>query len=518
LAKRILIPNDLWHFVGNELIERGYMNHDALLQTIEIPKIRWLLLRKEEWQAYSHLDMLNLNNFKSKEGKVWEKTDYLNLYVTETFKRRKLLKKYPETKRLLVERGFINFDNVVLMSESRTEHLFNEINRKALSLFGEPLIFSLDSTRLATFILELIRIYKFRVGKNFTGKILNNGVLENQILLSYLKAHSISSQNFGLNTIVISKKKELNEKRFFKNMWNALNQKKPSILKDNKGKEIAKFNIGKLFREKDGRVHVNFGSLGLKVEGNFVGFGHILYRPESLGARNVQEVLASWDWLLEKTQIDSANLQMTLEACSLIVILKTGIEEGKDVNIFSLAINLQKLESLGIDTTSKIEEFREEIRGHIKSFWKYIEKKDTWRGILVAQKLREYLSNVSSECFLARVSKSYGFNVRLGKHPDLKIEGKGVEVKRANSYNLSSPIRNAQGQPHDIIAIEAKSLVQIEIPHYKAPKYETTWLDEGNLKDILKSALMLRHNGDIVLLFMATFEGLKGRIILLKQT
>jgi hypothetical protein len=258
LAKRILIPNDLWHFVGNELIERGYMNHDALLQTIEIPKIRWLLLRKEEWQAYSHLDMLNLNNFKSKEGKVWEKRDYLNIYVTETFKRRKLLKKYPETKRLLVERGFINFDNVVLMSESRTEHLFNEINRKALSLFGEPLIFSLDSTRLATFILELIRIYKFRVGKNFTGKILNNGVLENQILLSYLKAHSISSQNFGLNTIVISKKKELNEKRFFKNMWNALNQKKPSILKDNKGKEIAKFNIGKLFREKDGRVHVKF--------------------------------------------------------------------------------------------------------------------------------------------------------------------------------------------------------------------------------------------------------------------
>lgn len=517
MAKRILIPNDLWHFVGNELAERGYMNHDALLQTREIPKIRWQLLGKEEWQAYSHLDMLNLNNFKSQEGTVWEEASYLNLYVAETFKSKKLLKKYPETKRLIVERGFINFDNVILMSENRTEDLFNEASEKFLSLFGEPVIFSLDSSRLAIFILELIRIYKFRVGKNFTGKILNKGILENQILLSYLKAHSVSSQNFVLNTIVISKKRELNEKIFYKNIWNALNQKKPSILRDNKGKEIAKFNIGKLFREKDGKVYVDFDSLGLKVEGNFVGLGHILYRPEFLGARNVQEVLAAWNWLLEKTQVDSSNLQMALETCSLIVILKTGIEEGKDVNIFSLAINLQKLESLGIDTTSKIKEFGEEIRGHTKSFWK-LEPKNIWKGILVAQKLREYLSNVSSECFLARVSKSYGFNVRIGKHPDLKIEGKGVEVKRANSYNLSSPIRSAQGQPHDIIAIEAKSLKQIEIPHYKAPKYETTWLNEGHLKDVLKSALTLRGNGDIVLLFMATFEGLKGRIILLKQT
>ena len=516
MTKRVRIPNDLWHFVGNELIGRGYMSHDAPVQTIEIPKIRWLLLGKEEWQAYSHLDMLNLNNFESKEGKVWDETDYLNLYVAETFKNKKLLKKYPETKRLIVELGFINFDNIVLMSKSRTENLFNEVNKKSFSLFGEPLMFSLDSSRLAMFILELIRIFKFRFGKNFTGKLLNDGILENQILLSYLKAHSISSKNFALNTIVISKKRKLNEERFFKNMWNALNQKKPEILRDNNGNEIAKFDIGKLFREKKGRVSVFFDSIGLKVEGNFVGLGHILYRPEFLGARNVQDVLESWDWLLEKTQIDSEKLQMALEACSLIVILKTGIEEGKDVNIFSLAINLRELESLGIDTTSKIEEFGDAFKGHIKSFRKF-EKKDIWSGILVAQKLREYLSNVSSECFLARVAKSYGFNVSLQRHPDLKINGKEVEVKRAISHNLSSPISNAQNQRHDIIAIEVDSLEQQEIPFYTAPVYETTWLAEGNLKDVLNSALKERRNGDIILLFTATFEGLKGRIILLKQ-
>lgn len=69
MAKRIRIPNDLWHFVGNELIERGYMNHDARLEPLETPKIRWLLLGKAEWQAYSHLDPL-LQRKKSTEDKT----------------------------------------------------------------------------------------------------------------------------------------------------------------------------------------------------------------------------------------------------------------------------------------------------------------------------------------------------------------------------------------------------------------------------------------------------------------
>ena len=81
----------------------------------------------------------------------------------------------------------------------------------------------------------------------------------------------------------------------------------------------------------------------------------------------------------------------------------------------------------------------------------------------MTQKLREYLSNVSSECLLARISKSYGFDVRLAKHPDLIINNKRVEVKRAQ-YNISNSIRSAQTQPHDIIAIEVDSLKEIEIP------------------------------------------------------
>lgn len=510
MVRRIIIPYDIWHFVRYELFNRGYINRNALLLSKEIPKIQWELLSNVEWEAYSHLHMESLKNFEPNEEKAWEEIDHFNLYVAETFKNKKLLKKSPETRRLIVERGFINNDNVILMSESKTEALFKECNKKCIDLLGHPLICSLDGARLAIFILQLINIYKFRVGKDFTGKILNDVQLENQIMLAYLAAHSVDPKNFELESKVISKERKLNEERFFKSIWQALNQKAPSILKDNKGREIARLDIGKLFREKEGKIEVDFGSFGLKVVENFIGLGHILYNPEYLGAGSIQEVMESWNWLLGKTHVDLENFQMALETTSLIVMLKTGIEEGRDVNIFNLAVNLRKLEVSGIDVNPKIEEFGEEIRGHIKSFWKW-EKTKMWNGILVTQELRGYLSNVSSECFLAMLSKAYGFDVKLGKHPDLVINGRRVEVKRASSYNISNVIRSAQYQPHDIIAIEANSL-----EHQRIHNREATWSNEGDLKDAFTNVLKLRCNNDIVLLFMATMEGLKGRIILLK--
>ena len=89
-------------------------------------------------------------------------------------------------------------------------------------------------------------------------------------------------------------------------------------------------------------------------------------------------------------------------------------------------------------------------------------------------------------------------------------------MKRA-LYNISSSIRSAQEQPHDIIAIEVNSLTETEIPYFKVPYYEATWLEKGNLKKILERVLSIKWNGDIIMLFMKTFDGLKGRIILLKK-
>lgn len=506
MSKFVRIPNDLWDFVGKELIRRGYINRDVKISSIKEPSIRWLLLDNDEWQIHTQLNVLNLNNWKSVQEIDWNETFYLNLFAVETMKRKKILKKFPETKRTIIKKGFMNCDNVILMNESITEDIFNESREKCKAHIGDY-IYSLDSIRLSILILELIKIYKFKLGKLFVGEVPNEGILQNEILEVYLRAHQINPKYFELPIFLKSKEQQEFEDTVHLNIWKALQQKKSAILKDNRGKEIARFNISELFKEEKGRVYVSFGdSTGPKIKGNFVGLGHILFSPNYFGAKSAKEFLDAWNWFVTKTHVDAEKLQMALETCSLMQLLVTGVEEGKDVAFFSLIINLRKLDSLGIDITAKIEEFGEELRGRIRSFWKL--EKTMWKAIFVAKKLREYLFNVSSECFLARIAGFYGFSVKLGKHPDLKIDSREVEVKRANSFNLSSTIEAAKGQQHDIIAIEADSLTQRPIPYHKS-----TWLNEGNMIENLKKALTLEWNGEIVLLF----KGLKARIVLLEN-
>jgi len=59
MSKFVRIPNDLWDFVGKELIERGYISRDVVISSIKEPSIRWLLLNNEEWQIQTQLNLLN---------------------------------------------------------------------------------------------------------------------------------------------------------------------------------------------------------------------------------------------------------------------------------------------------------------------------------------------------------------------------------------------------------------------------------------------------------------------------
>ena len=417
---------------------------------------------------------------------------------------------------MIIERGFIGFDNVILMHEKHAKELFNEVIEKCLNELQTPIPFSVDVIRFELFIQELINIYRLQFGKYFSCQNKDKCNVEGKILDEYLKLHSLSANKFTLKFRAISKANELAEIKLRKNIWNALIDKKPRILKDENGKTIMIFNVGKLVKLDKQTIHVDFGLIGLKTKGNLVGLGHILFNPELFGASNVQEVVASWHWLINRINAKENELQIVLEACSLSMLLLTGFEEGIDVSIFSLFVNLHKLDLAGVDTKQKIVEFGRLIRGHIKKFRKY-ENTNIWRSISRAQDLRKHLANLSSECLIAQFAKSYGYTVKLEKNPDVIIVDKGFEVKRDNSRNLSGVIDSAKDQPHNIIAIEVDSLNEIEIPRYTAPSYDVTWLTKGSLREVLKHALNFRYNGEVILLFMATLEGLKGRVILLKE-
>ncbi len=189
-------------------------------------------------------------------------------------------------------------------------------------------------------------------------------------------------------------------------------------------------------------------------------------------------------------------------------------------HLLSLAVDLHDLYSNGINVQSKILELGKQARAHLR---KYERLKDNFvvQALTKISALRFYMANVSSESRLARLAKEYGYGVKLGKHPDLTIEGKSVEVKRARTKyplspnqrkrlaNLSNLIKKGLKQKADLIAIQVLYLDKREIKGIK-----TAWLGTDRLHNVLKSALT--YNGKHVLLFCGTNRGYFGRIMLLK--
>lgn len=201
VVKEIRIPEDIWLFVGRELLTMGYINEDVLISaTVEEPRIAWLLLGKQEWQNYrSLIDLRDINPFehaKETEEELEEYENSHNLFIKET------LKQFPETKSFLKENGLIEFDNVVVMSAEKTEKTFREVDESQLRYFEKALYYSVDSCRLAFFIHELIHIYECRLGKPIIRDTLNTeSVLQHKILLRYLSEHSLHPKDFKLSYI-----------------------------------------------------------------------------------------------------------------------------------------------------------------------------------------------------------------------------------------------------------------------------------------------------------------------------
>ena len=511
MPKSVFIPAELWHFVGRELLSLEYLNNDSITSEVfEKPAIRWLLLNDEEWNRYSEIitliDPVSLEPSQAKT--VSPEINYLNIYVRETFRKKEILEQFPETERINIIEGFIGFDNVILMSERKTEELFKEAVEQ-LNQYGKTASCAIDYMMLHMLIKELIGIYSFRLG-SFRKEIADDGIIENEILLRFLALNGINPQNFRLSFLQKSNESWRAEEQLRENILKAMNQPFPDIIRNREGKEIAKFSVGKFFRIEDGSIRVNLGPYGLKTDGNLVGLSHMLYSPSFIGAKNVQEVLDSWNLLLKRIQVSEEDLQIALEACSLSVLLASGIEKSEDVFFFSLIVDLHQLDLNGIDITPKTEEFGHQIRGNLREYEK-LKDRNFWKGIIKIESLREYLSNVSWECRLARIANNYGFKVKFGKHPDLTINNKTVEVKNLRSYSLSNPINEGIKHHPDIIAIKVKSLIQRDIPNRK-----NTWLGTSDLKETIKTAVTCGKDGNIVLLFTTTTETPKGRIILLK--
>ena len=117
-----------------------------------------------------------------------------NIQVKET------LVTFQESEVFFRKLGWLELDNVVIMSAEKTEKTFEEADETMLRYFKKRLFYAMDCLRLSFFIHELIHIYEFKLGNPIIEDTLyTENILQNKILLRYLNAHSIHPEDFKLS-------------------------------------------------------------------------------------------------------------------------------------------------------------------------------------------------------------------------------------------------------------------------------------------------------------------------------
>jgi len=202
MAKEIIVPSDVWFFVGNELLKMGYINPEiSISAVVNEPKIKWVLLEKEEWEAWcSILNLVDANPIEHKgEEDIDEWVEAFNFFVKETLKNKQMLSQFPKTEPMIKALGWEYVDNVVIMSANRTEETFKRTEEYHIRFLGTPFYFNTDCCRFAVLIHELIHSYEYMMNKPIIRDTIDTeSMLQNEIMLNYLAVRSMHPSNFKL--------------------------------------------------------------------------------------------------------------------------------------------------------------------------------------------------------------------------------------------------------------------------------------------------------------------------------
>jgi len=308
---------------------------------------------------------------------------------------------------------------------------------------------------------------------------------------------------------------------FVLRVWSLSKRKEPVVVRLNNEK-VFECDVGKLLTLGNGKLSIDLGQLGLKTKGDLIGMAGFFYNPKIFWGETVENVARSWDWVLERISPDAEHFKTILEAEAILEFLSSGVEEGLLFYLFSLVVDLHELDSLDVDVSPKISELRSQTKGHLRKYEK-LRQKNKVQSLVGIGHLRRYMADLSSECRLARLSKEYGYEVRLGKHPDLTVNDTGIEAKRVRGKpllheadhvsvsDLSNAIKRGVRQRADVIAIQVSSLQKRKVKDFR-----TVWTGSDTLRNALKTALAFKNEGRCVLLFCGTNKGYFGRVVLLK--
>jgi hypothetical protein len=282
--------------------------------------------------------------------------------------------------------------------------------------------------------------------------------------------------------------------------------------------EIGLFDLRGIVRVNPDRqgTTIHLDGHGIRKRGKLAGMGGFFIHPKAIGAKDADEVVHSWKWMFGKMTIDTEDLEAELEGTYIMAFLGSGVATPVIFNIASLALDLKRLDDRGVYVKEKITEANRKIGGNVRAFNRF---KDTMplKALVRMVELTHQLSDMSAESRLAIVAKTAGMDVKIGRSPDLTIDGVRVEVKfdrrdRMDLGALANKIRRGISQGGTVLAIRTGDFESKKIQGVRLKWFPTT-----HLRDALRMAIRTAHNGrKTLLLYTGTSSGYLGKVALLR--
>jgi len=260
---------------------------------------------------------------------------------------------------------------------------------------------------------------------------------------------------------------------------------------------------------------IKLGKLGPKIKDGLVGLGGNYLNPYFLGAKDPQQVVDSWNWLFERMSVNKEDFEINLEFVYILDFIRTGKARETIFRIMSLAVDLQELDKIGVNTAQKISELSEKINGHLRSFKKY-KNDQKGRALFQISLLTHALSDLFAESRLARFARASGYNVAMNRSPDLLIDNVRVEAKFDRSDELDegsflNKVQKGLKQKGELVAIFTNPQ-KIDIT-----KLKLTWFPLESLANSLKMGINTCKNGrKCILLYTTTNKGYFGRLAIIR--
>jgi len=179
---------------------------------------------------------------------------------------------------------------------------------------------------------------------------------------------------------------------------------------------------GDAMRLEDDVLRIDCGSNQfVSREDGLVGFSGLQFRPSLVYAPNRKFAGSAYSWVNERT----SQLLGSAMAAAMPVYFWLSLTQGFNftpMTQLQLCSNLYGLSLEGYLVGDKISELRRQLRGNLRSL-KRGDQLDSYVSLM------RIFECANSEAKTGRILCNLGYDVQLGIHPDLLVDGIGVEVK-----------------------------------------------------------------------------------------